>query len=128
MKPGKPVIHARRMGTVAFVLPGNPMSHFVVLQTLVAEWFRVVTGETAPPEWVWLPLSLGLDGGMDVRETLWPGRIVFQHGQLGVEPGVWQSSGDVTGLGGIDVLIRIPAGTSRLERGAEVSCLMARLI
>ena len=47
---------------------------------------------------------------------------------MAVEAGVWQSSGDVTGLGGVDVLIRIPAGTGDLAAGSEVTCLMARLI
>jgi molybdopterin molybdotransferase len=128
MKPGKPVIYARRGRTGAFVLPGNPLSHFVVLQTLVAEWLRVVSGDSRSPVWVRLPLAAGLNAGRDVREILWPGRIGCSGGRMVVEAGVWQSSGDVTGLGGVDVLIRIPAGTGDLEAGAEVTCLMARLI
>ncbi len=128
MKPGKPVIYARRGRTGAFVLPGNPLSHFVVLQTLVAEWLRVVSGDSRSPVWVRLPLAAGLNAGRDAREILWPGRIVCSGGRMVVEAGVWQSSGDVTGLGGVDVLIRIPAGTGDLEAGAEVTCLMARLI
>ena len=128
MKPGKPVIFARRGATSAFVLPGNPLSHFVVLQTLVAEWLRVASGEVREADSLTLPLSSAVEGGLDVREILWPGRICRSGGRMEVTPGVWQSSGDVTGLGGVDVLIRIPAGTGHLAAGAEVTCLMAGLI
>ena len=128
MKPGKPVIYARRGATGAFVLPGNPLSHFVVLQTLVSEWFRVSTGEVDSLEPLRLPLSCGVDGGRDARETLWPARICFSAGRMAVEPSVWQSSGDVTGLGGMNVLMRIPIGTGYLPAGAEVTCLAAKLI
>lgn len=128
MKPGKPVIYARRGRTSAFVLPGNPLSHFVVLQTLVAEWLRMASGESRSQGWVRLPLAAALNAGRDAREILWPGRICCTGGRMAVEAGVWQSSGDVTGLGGVDVLIRIPAGTGDLAAGSEVTCLMARLI
>ncbi len=128
MKPGKPVIFARRGRTSAFVLPGNPLSHFVVLQTLVAEWLQGVSGDKRLPSLFQLPLASGLSAGRDAREILWPGRIACSGGRMVVEPVVWQSSGDVTGLVGVDVLIRIPAGTGDLGTGAEVTCLVARLI
>lgn len=128
MKPGKPVIYGRRAECSAFVLPGNPLSHFVVLQTLVAGWLRGVSGEVGGGSVVRLPLREALDGGVDSREILWPGRWCFEGGRPMVEPCVWQSSGDVTGLGGVDVLIRLPVGTGRLEVGTEVTCVVTPLV
>ena len=99
-----------------------------MLQTLVAEWLRKASGDVASQVWLRLPLASGLDGGRDVREVLWPARICYSGGRIMVEPMIWQSSGDVTGLCGVDALIRIPARTGDLEAGFEVTCLMARLI
>lgn len=40
VKPGKPVIFARKGKSVAFCLPGNPLSHYVVFQLFVGgPWF-----------------------------------------------------------------------------------------
>ena len=122
LRPGKPLAFATRGREVAFVLPGNPLSHLVLLHCAVAVALDCMAG--TDPGWRVMNATLraGIHGGGDGRETLWPARINMVDGEPFAEPLRWQSSGDMTGLAGVNAFIRcnVPA----LDTGARVPCIL----
>jgi molybdopterin molybdotransferase len=122
LRPGKPLAFATRGRQAAFVLPGNPLSHLAVLHCVVRVAFERMAG--AEPAWRVLDARLrtGLRTGGDGRDTLWPARVDFEEGEPVVTALRWQSSGDITGMAGLNAFIRcsLPA----LDSGARVPCIL----
>jgi molybdopterin molybdotransferase len=103
LRPGKPLLYARHpQGQEAFVLPGNPVSHWVVWQLFVRPLLRRRYGIGLEDEVVSLSLKEDwhLRGG-DHRAVFWPGRT---HGSR-VEPLPLVSSGSLLRLAGANCLI-----------------------
>jgi molybdopterin molybdotransferase len=122
LRPGRPLAFATRGRQAAFVLPGNPLSHLAVLHCVVRVAFERMAG--AEPEWRFLNARLraGIHIGGDGRDTLWPGRIDLEEGEPVVEALRWSSSGDITGLAGLNAFIRCNA--PMLDSGARVPCIL----
>jgi molybdopterin molybdotransferase len=123
LRPGKPLIFATRGRQFAFVLPGNPLSHFVCWQVTVRAAIDVaLQGESA---WELVEMRLGGDQPLagHARETWWPARLEIRSGSAVAVPLRWQSSGDLTRLAGADGLIRVPTGKQGLEVGSLVHVL-----
>ena len=122
LRPGKPLIFATRNGRAAFVLPGNPLSHLTVLHCVVRVAMERLAGTTSALQILNARLATGFRVGGDGRDTLWPARVRFEEGEPVVEALRWQSSGDMTGLAGINAFIRcsVPA----LDTGAPVPCIL----
>jgi molybdopterin molybdotransferase len=122
LRPGRPLVFATRDSHAAFVLPGNPLSHLAVLHCIVRVAFERMAG--AAPRWRVLNarLTAPVDIGGDGRDTLWPARVDFADGEPIATPLRWQSSGDITGLAGLNAFIRftVPA----LDTGARVPCIL----
>jgi molybdopterin molybdotransferase len=123
LRPGKPTIFASRGAQIAFVIPGNPLAHFVVFHLLVLPTLRMFAG--APMRWPMARLKTSgpVELTSDRRETFWPGRLRFDSGGLSVGPLRWQSSGDMSSLPFVDALIRIPAGAA-ISRDGSVETLL----
>ena len=111
VRPGKPLIVARRGEEWAFGLPGNPLSHFVCLQVFVDAAVAAMRGGPRQPA-VWRGVVRGAVKG-NPRETWWPA----VEEREGLRPLAWASSGDVTALAVADVLVRVPG--SGLVAGQE---------
>ena len=122
LRPGKPLIFATRGRQAAFVLPGNPLSHLAVLYCVVRVAFERLAG--AQPAWRVLNARLraGFRVGGDGRDTLWPARVEFAEGEPVAEALHWRSSGDITGLAGLNAFIRCAA--PELDTGARVPCIL----
>jgi molybdopterin molybdotransferase len=109
VKPGKPLIIAQNKSTLAFGLPGNPLSHFVCYHLFVRRVLRRWAG-LSPAE----PLEAELLDAQvvrsDPRETWWPGRLEPQGGRIRARALAWSDSSDLTCLATADCLICIPAG------------------
>ena len=60
----------------------------------------------------------------DARETFWPARVEIQNGELVVRALRWQSSGDVTGLTGVNALIQFVGNAVAPVAGEAVSVLL----
>jgi molybdopterin molybdotransferase len=122
LRPGKPLAFATRGRQAAFVLPGNPLSHLAVLNCVVRVAFERLAG--AQPVWRVLNARLlaGIRVGGDGRDTLWPARVDIEEGEPVVRALCWRSSGDITGLAGINAFMRcaIPV----LDTGARVPCIL----
>lgn len=107
LRPGKPLTFATREKQVAFVIPGNPVSHFVCFQVAI----RLAVETMAGREIGWDFLSLKLEKGAalkpDPRDTFWPARVSVKDGELSIAPVRWSTSGDTFSLVGINALARI---------------------
>jgi molybdopterin molybdotransferase len=122
LRPGKPLAFATRGRQAAFVLPGNPLSHLAVLNCVVRVAFERLAG--AQPVWRVLNARLlaGIRVGGDGRDTLWPARVDMEGGEPVVEALRWRSSGDLTGMAGLNAFIRCAVPV--LDTGARVPCIL----
>jgi molybdopterin molybdotransferase len=113
LRPGRPLVFARKERQFAFALPGNPVSHWVTFQLFVAPLLqKLQTGID--------PLVPRLSGRLaagtrppppDTRRTFWPCRAALVHGghELTLLP--LASSGDSSGLVGANALLPLPANS-----------------
>ena len=113
LRPGKPLTFATRGNQAAFVLPGNPVSHFVCFHTAV----RLALEQAAGYPISWPTLWLELDGPDLIepspRETWWPARATVSQGKLSVTPKPWSSSGHTFALAGTNALILVNSESPR---------------
>ena len=122
LRPGKPLAFATRGRQAAFVLPGNPLSHLTVLHCIVQVAFDRMAGATLQWNVLNARLHSGFHAGGEGRYTLWPARVAFENGEAVVDPLRWRSSGDITGLAGLNAFIRCTLPT--LDTGAHVPCIL----
>ncbi len=127
LRPGKPLIFATRGPQIAFVIPGNPVSHFVTFHTAIRLALECL--ESAPPSWPLAEVELaeGLPSMPDARETFWPARVALRDGTLRAQPLAWQSSGDLRGLVGANALLPIAPSNGPARAGAKVPALLLAL-
>lgn len=125
LRPGKPLIFATRGRHLAFVIPGNPLSHIVCWHLVIRAVIEMLGTGAIEFGLVEAPLGgkVALKG--NPRETWWPARISWESERVKFVPLKWQSSGDLTGIAVLDALIRVPAGTAAVQPGETIS---ARLL
>jgi len=125
LRPGKPLVFATRNAQLAFVLPGNPVSHWVTFNLFVAPLLRKLeTGLDQPSE----PRRgrLAADSPLpapDARQTIWPARVNVMDGENQLTLLALASSGDSSGLVGANALVPLPAkGLQPSEPVAFINC------
>jgi molybdopterin molybdotransferase len=123
IKPGKPVFFGRRGRQLVFGLPGNPTSSMVTFHLFVRPAIGRLLGRTVPG-------MASATAILDAPVAVTPGRTQFLRGRLAghgpaleVIPHEDQRSGVLRSMVGGRVLIVVPAGTARIEAGAEVEIL-----
>jgi molybdopterin molybdotransferase len=126
LRPGKPLIFATRGRQVAFVIPGNPLSHIVCWHVAIRAAFDMLT--TGCAEFGLATAALGGTAPLrgHARETWWPARLSWEGDAPAFVPLKWRSSGDLTGLAGFDALIRIPSNSPEIQPGGKVSARLIR--
>jgi molybdopterin molybdotransferase len=115
LRPGKPLTFASQESDqrIAFVIPGNPVSHFVCFHVAVRSAIERL--QKAPIHWRFLKGRLASINSLraDPRDTFWPAQArVETDGTCVVSPRRWSSSGDTFSLVGVNALIHIPAGVT----------------
>ncbi len=120
IRPGKPTIFGVNGSRVAFGLPGNPLAHFVVFHLGVATALARLLGATEMPEWLRGRLAADLRSDACPRETLWPARLEWPGTAPRLCPLGWRSSGDLTCLGEVNALVRVPPKADGLAAETEV--------
>ena len=107
LRPGKPLTFATRGSQAAFVIPGNPVSHFVCFHVAIRLALDLLSGR----EPSWMLLDLEIEGGealrVNPRETWWPARVRARAGTLAVSPLRWSTSGDTFSLAGANALVLV---------------------
>ena len=126
LRPGKPLIFAARGRQIAFVIPGNPLSHVVCWHIAIRAALDMLTIGDAE-----FGLATAALGGATplrghARETWWPACLSWEGDAPVFLPLKWQSSGDLTGLVGFDALIRVPSNSPALQPGDKVSARLIR--
>jgi len=122
LRPGKPLAFATRGRQAAFVLPGNPLSHLTVLHCVVRVAFERMAGIEPHLRILNARLRTRIHIRSDGRDTLCPARVDFVNGEPVADPLRWRSSGDITGLAGLNAFIRCPVPA--LDSGASVPCIL----
>ncbi len=126
MRPGKPFTFGRWGRTAVFGLPGNPVSALVTFELFVRPALRALAG---------LPGSgrLRVAARLGAAQVKPPELEIFLRCRLRPTRGVLvavplrsQSSGDLSSAAGVDALAVLPAGRSRIARGARVEVVVLR--
>ena len=127
LRPGRPLVFATRGAQAAFVVPGNPMAHWVTMHVAVRLAMEAFT--QAPPHWpvVRVRLAEAFAFRAYATETFWPARVTIENGGLAVRARRWQSSGDVTGLAGVNALLQLAANAAAPQAGDELNALLLNL-
>lgn len=116
IKPGKPLLVARRNRQLILGLPGNPVSSHVTAYLFLLPLLRALLGAASPvPRPVMVPTAELLRPGGDRREFLrgwWDGSAVTAR--------VNQDSGALAALAHSNVLIDRPAHSPAIEPGTPV--------
>jgi molybdopterin molybdotransferase len=116
IKPGKPLLVARRGRQLVIGLPGNPVSSHVTAYFFLLPVLRALLGAAEPfPRAIRAALTAPLSAGGSRREFLrarWDGS--------GIAPLLLQDSGALSALAAADVLVDREAGGAALPTGAEV--------
>jgi molybdopterin molybdotransferase len=128
LRPGKPLIFATRGRHLAFVIPGNPLSHLVCWHLIIRAALDMLA--IGAIEFALVEAPLGGDVALkgNPRETWWPARIAWENGGAKFLPLKWQSSGDLTGIIGLDVFIRVPVGITAVQPGETISARLVRAL
>ena len=128
LRPGKPLTFATRGRHLAFVIPGNPLSHLVCWHLVIRAALDMLA--IGAIEFALVEAPLGGDVALkgNPRETWWPARIAWENGGAKFLPLKWQSSGDLTGIIGLDALIRVPAGITAVQPGETISARLVRAL
>jgi molybdopterin molybdotransferase len=125
LRPGKPLTFATRGRQAAFVIPGNPVSHFVCFHVAIRLALELLAGEARP--WELLELPLAGRGALrpDARETFWPARVEVEDGRLVARPQRWSTSGDTFSLLRTNALVLV--NSSSPVEGVAKTLLLAAL-
>jgi molybdopterin molybdotransferase len=116
IKPGKPLMVARRGGTIVIGLPGNPVSSFVTAFLFLLPLLRRLAGAAEPlPGALHLPLAAPMPA-CGKRTEFARGRITAD----GVAAMDEQDSSALVSLAGADCLIERAAGAEPAASGSMV--------
>lgn len=122
--PGQPLVAARHAGGWVLGLPGNPASVMATfwlfgrpllrrLQGLAdGFWHGALAGRLRAP-------APGARG----RDRFLPASVTVRDGQIEIDPAVPKGSHDVLRYSHGSALLRVPAGTARLEAGDRAEIL-----
>ena len=117
IKPGKPLLVARKGRTLVLGLPGNPVSSHVTAYLFMLPVLRALLGASAPlPRPITANLAVPLAAGGVRREFIraqWDGTTV--------DPRTNQDSGALATLASSNALIDRPAGAAAAPAGTPVS-------
>jgi molybdopterin molybdotransferase len=123
MRPGKPILAAKRGACLVLGLPGNPISAFTGFQVFVRPVLRKLMGDPQP---VAGPLRATLLTPLRRK----PGRLTYHlahlrwhEGKPLVAPVASASSGDVLSLVRANAFIVAPGDAQAIPAGAEVDVL-----
>jgi molybdopterin molybdotransferase len=126
MRPGKPFTFGRWGRTAVFGLPGNPASALATFELFVRPALRAMAGLPGSGR---LRVTARLASTQEKPaplEVYLRARIRRVGRDLVVEPLRTQVSGNLSSTAGHDALAVLPAGRTRVKRGAKVDVLLLR--
>ena len=123
VKPGRPLLFGARDGAWVFGLPGNPVSTFVLFETVVKPFCYRLAGHRYRPPVVRVPLRGAIERRAlerldHVPVTLVPGGAA--------EPVEYHGSAHIHAYSVADGIMVVPPGTERIEAGETVEVILIR--
>ncbi len=124
LRPGKPLVFARRGATLWFGLPGNPVSSSVCFRLFVRFALDRLEGDGSPgARRIQARLARELRAG-GTRETYRDATLSFTNAVALVEPLGSVGSHDIATHARANALIRVPAQAGPLPAGTVVECVL----
>ena len=124
LRPGKPTVFARlpnERRTLAFGLPGNPVSVSVTFNLFARTAIRAMQGALAPAlEEETAVLARAARGAAERTSYLPAALSTDEAGRLLAEPLKWGGSSDFVAFARAAALLIVPAGVKTLEAGSVV--------
>jgi molybdopterin molybdotransferase len=125
LRPGKPTTFAVDDSTLAFALPGNPASTLVAFELFVRPALRRMLGVRGDVHRPVIEVRLLAPvRGAGSRDHYVRARAVAGDTAIGAQPLPSQKSGNLRSIADHDLLLRIRAGTERLDAGACCEALL----
>jgi molybdenum cofactor synthesis domain-containing protein len=123
IRPGKPIVFAKRGRTFFFGLPGNPVSTSVTFNVFVRPAIRKMQGEALPgARKVQAQLSTPVKDPSNRRSYL-PARLFIEEGKALVESLKWGGSSDLVAFMKANSLIIIPEEAHEIAAGEQVEVM-----
>jgi molybdenum cofactor synthesis domain-containing protein len=124
IRPGKPIVFAKRDHTYFFGLPGNPVSTSVTFNVFVRPAIRTLQGEGSPllPVVV-AQLSRSLKDQSSRRSYL-PARLFIEAGRAMIEPLKWGGSSDLVAFMRANALIIVREDVHEISEGDLVEAML----
>lgn len=116
LRPGKPLGFFAREGALAFALPGNPVSHWVILHLFIAPLLDGFSGESMRRSEFTGYLAKDFTIKPNRRETHLPSVATFTDGGYRLDPQAFVSSGDMASVVGANALMKIPTNSGGFSR------------
>ena len=125
LRPGKPTVFARlpvEKQTLAFGLPGNPVSVSVTFNLFARTALLAMQGASRPaPIEERAILSRAAKGTIERASYLPAALATDEAGHLVAEPLKWGGSSDFVAFANANALVIVPAGVKLIEAGSVVS-------
>lgn len=123
VKPGKPLLFARKGNCIIFGLPGNPVSNLTSFFYFVFPALKKMMGmDDYRHELIRAVLTSKIKQKGD-RASIMPSRFRIEDGNYLVTPMELNGSGDIAGCCGCNCFIILEEGIRFVNRGASVSIL-----
>lgn len=124
IRPGKPIVFARRDKTYFFGLPGNPVSTSVTFNIFVRPAIRKMQGDNSPLLTVARAvLARGIKDSSSRRSYL-PGHLFIKDGRAVVEALRWGGSSDLVAFMKANALIIVGEQVHEIAEGEMVETLI----
>lgn len=123
IRPGKPIVFAKRERTFFFCLPGNPVSTSVTFNVFVRPAIRKMMGHGLPLVPAVKALLAHPLSDASSRRSYLPGRLVIDDGRAVVEPLKWGGSSDLVAFVHANALIVVPEDVHEIAEGQPVDVL-----
>ncbi|HLF83902.1 MAG TPA: gephyrin-like molybdotransferase Glp [Blastocatellia bacterium] len=124
IRPGKPIVFARRGKTYFFGLPGNPVSTSVTFNVFVRPAIRKMQGEASPGlPTVSAQLSRIVRDSSSRRSYL-PAWLFIEEGRAMVEPLKWGGSSDLVAFMRANSLIVVREDVHEIAEGELVDVML----
>lgn len=121
LRPGKPLALFVRDKSLAFAIPGNPVSHWVIMQLFLAPLFEAWSGLKSKNRKLTGRMAKDFSMKPNRRETHLPAYANLDDGEFRLRPLQFASSGDIGSVVGANALIEIPAGSSGFSTADRVT-------
>jgi molybdopterin molybdotransferase len=123
LKPGKPLLFAKRGECLVFGIPGNPVSNFVVFHLFIRPAIDKLSGKRREEP---LFMKAFIEREFSTRSDrvhVVPSRLRVVDGRVSVSPFTLNGSADIIACARCNSLIVFEAGAYTVARGSEVMIL-----